>query len=297
MTSPGAPTDGDPLLLDHEREIVAALRDEGETAARVRDPEHVVLLAGLVAVQTLRREMSTDEPGAAAARRTRARLLGILERGGLGDSVRSDGDSQALRAGEQLVVVEPLDDEDAYDDRTPTFAATLSLWSANGLDAAVVANPSTGEVLYRNGDSARILQLGLLGAASLSTALPLPQNGPRSRLLRLHASPGSARMLEAAMEAWGRSEVRMVSTLGGSRAWAIADCAQGRFAYAELGDPASGKSSDLAAGTALLRAAGGEVVDLAGAPVEPTTHRGPLIAAIDAETRDAVRALVQSSMG
>ena len=45
---------------------------------------------------------------------------------------------------------------------------------------------------------------------------------------------------------------------------------------------------DLAAGVQILRAAGGEVMDLRGRPIDAVRHGGPSVAGIDANSRNAV---------
>ena len=84
----------------------------------------------------------------------------------------------------------------------------------------------------------------------------------------------------------------MVKAAGGSPSWALVEAAKGRFVYVNLWARRAADPFDLAPGVALVRDAGGDVVDLANRPIELSGHAGPLIAGIDPGKREQVVGMV-----
>jgi fructose-1,6-bisphosphatase/inositol monophosphatase family enzyme len=280
-------------LVDEERRALAAVTDAAALAELAAGaPRWVLLAAGLAALDAAGGYALGAASAPAVEEAVRARVGPLLSSAGLriADGARATADDVAAEQG--AVRFRALDGAAAFEAGLPTAATTLSLWSGGAVIAAALANPATGEVLSCDAGGGRLLQAAALGGEPASASLPLAPNGPASLLLRVGGGRAAAGLVSSAMAAWSGGDVRMVTTAGGSMAWAIADCARGRFTYVDPGAGARAEETDVAAGVALLRAAGGDVVDLQGAPVDPSAHEGPLVAGIDAASRDTVRALV-----
>jgi fructose-1,6-bisphosphatase/inositol monophosphatase family enzyme len=89
----------------------------------------------------------------------------------------------------------------------------------------------------------------------------------------------------------------MVRAPGGAPSLGLLEAAKGNFVYVNLWDRRETAAWDLSAGLLLVRAAGGDVVDLDGGPVRTVGHRGPFVAALRLQDRDRVAELVRSAMG
>ena len=112
----------------------------------------------------------------------------------------------------------------------------------------------------------------------------------------VHPNRAAEGLVSALFDAWSQRAIRMLKMPGGSPAWALLEAAKGSFVYVNLwpGEPAV--PYDLAAGVALVRGAGGEVVDLAGDPIVADGHQGPFIAGIKREEREQVAQIARPAL-
>jgi fructose-1,6-bisphosphatase/inositol monophosphatase family enzyme len=83
-----------------------------------------------------------------------------------------------------------------------------------------------------------------------------------------------------------------VRSCGGSPAWGLLEAARGHYVYVNAWAVRPAEPFELAAGVLLVRGAGGEVTDLGGAAIDLVRHAGPWLAAVDAEQRARVAAIV-----
>jgi fructose-1,6-bisphosphatase/inositol monophosphatase family enzyme len=172
-------------------------------------------------------------------------------------------------------------------------------WRCSGIAVAldpivlgIVVNPSTGELAYSlAGQGARLVQLTMFGEGDAGVDLPLERSTSET-LVNVHPGRAAGPLLDCLYEAWRNSEVRMVKAVGGSPSWSLVEAAKGRFVYVNLWTGRAADPFDLAPGVALVRAAGGDVVDAANIPIEPVGHKGAFIAAVDTGIRKQVVNLV-----
>jgi len=91
--------------------------------------------------------------------------------------------------------------------------------------------------------------------------------------------------------------VHLVSMVGGSPAWALAECAKGRMTYTNLWRTSHvTQPYDLAAAVQLVRQAGGDVIGRDGQPIDALQHRGVLVASLSPTARERVLELVVASV-
>mgnify|MGYP001551452619 FL=1 len=191
-----------------------------------------------------------------------------------------------------VVAMDPIDGTWAFMNHSETFTTSLAVFEDGESLLGIIFNPSTGEIAYSAGvQTARLVQLSMLGENDVGVDLPLE---PPDVALLVNVHPG--RMAGALMgrmfRAWNASDVRMVKAAGGSPSWALVEAAKGCFIYVNLWARRAADPFDLAPGVALVRDAGGDVVDLANRPIEISGHAGPFIAGIDRGHRERVVSLV-----
>jgi fructose-1,6-bisphosphatase/inositol monophosphatase family enzyme len=87
----------------------------------------------------------------------------------------------------------------------------------------------------------------------------------------------------------------MVRSPGGSPSWAIIEAAKGAYTYVNLWSKGPSEPYDLAGAALILRAAGGEICDLEGFPIDAVRHKGPFVAGVERDSLDAVIQLVANS--
>lgn len=188
---------------------------------------------------------------------------------------------EIARSGISLAI-DPIDGTWAFLNRAETFATTLALYREGVAEQAFIANPATGEIAYsaRRG-CARLLQIGLAGEASRGYDLPLPPPPTPGLLVNIHPCRQMGPVIAKLLAAWGTGKVRFVKATGGSPVWSMLDAAKGACTYVNLWPGKPADAFDLASGLLIVRAAGGEVIDLAGSAVSPIGHSGPFIAGTD----------------
>jgi fructose-1,6-bisphosphatase/inositol monophosphatase family enzyme len=189
------------------------------------------------------------------------------------------------------LAVDPVDGTWAYVGGTGTYSTTLAVVRDGAASVGVVAAPAAGRVVYATPTRARLLQLSTFGEPDGACDLPL-QERCDPILVNLHPGRTTGDASAALQNAWSADEIRMLRSPGGSPSLALAEAAAGRFVYVNLWSKRPAAPFDLVAGALIVRAAGGEVVDLDGRPVDAMTHLGPFVAAIDPVARDRIAALV-----
>ena len=181
-------------------------------------------------------------------------------------------------------LVDPLCGTLNYAVRTPLVAVNVALRERDGIRTAAVAEPFADEVLWTDGDRARVRRGGEDVPAvpsSVSGLVDVNVDGASVALVGLLADPALR----------SRFGPRVVSTT-----LALAWVAVGRrAAYVTLGDLRD--DVHFSAGLALCRAAGCVLTGIEGQPLHDAP--GGLVAAADAETHaallDAVRRVVAST--
>jgi myo-inositol-1(or 4)-monophosphatase len=195
------------------------------------------------------------------------------------------------------LAVDPVDGTWSLVNRTETIATSLAVLRDGEVIVGVVANPATAELAYASlGHPPRLLQLGAFGEGDRGVTLPIPPAGPEGLLVSLHPQRAAGPIADKLSRAWVAGELDMVRSPGGAPSLGLLEAAKGNFVYVNLWDRRDTAAWDLSAGLLLVRAAGGEVVDLDGLPVRTVGHRGPLVAALRVEDRDRVVALVKSAL-
>jgi fructose-1,6-bisphosphatase/inositol monophosphatase family enzyme len=187
------------------------------------------------------------------------------------------------------LAVDPIDGTWAFLADTESYATALTIYSDGNPLVGVVANPVTGEIGHAVLDGeARLLQLAAFGEPDASRQLPLNRPTNRPILVHLQATRESASLQDVVLNAWRSKDVRLVRSAGGSPAWALVEAARGHFTYVNPWKGRSAEPWDLSAGGLILRAAGGDVVDLNGKSISLVGHTGPFVAGIEEGARNRV---------
>jgi len=245
------------------RRAGAVLLDRfGRVTARHKGPADLVTEADLAAQETVRQTLRAAFPSHV--------LVG-----------EEDPPDREHRAEEEFRwIVDPLDGTTNYVHRVRFFCVSLALEHQGELIAASVYEPNSdlcfsaaaGQGTYRNGSRVRTSTVTTLGDALVSAGFPnvVSPDGPDLRLF---------------------NEVVLVSQSvrrTGSAALNLAYVASGLF---DAAWSASTKVWDVAAGTLLIREAGGTVTSFYGEPVE--TPKGPILAAATPELHRELLAIVR----
>jgi fructose-1,6-bisphosphatase/inositol monophosphatase family enzyme len=151
---------------------------------------------------------------------------------------------------------------------------------------AVIVNPTTGEVVYANSSvGARLVKLGTFGEADVAADLPLGGRASSRALLNIQPTRGQHAMIADALTQAERGNFGFVKVSGGSPSWALCEAARGRFSYVNVWSDRVAAPYDLVPGTLVVRAAGGDVVDLRGDPIDAASHSGPFVASLSEHSR------------
>lgn len=206
----------------------------------------------------------------------------------------SSGDA----GGSITLAVDPIDGTWSLLNRTETAATSLALLRDGQAFVSVVSNPATGEIAYAaEGQAPRLVQLSAFGEPDRAVDLPIPPAGPEGLLVSLHPQRAASAVAKALSRAWQEGELDMVRSAGGAPSLGLLEAAKGNFVYVNLWDRREAAAYDLAAGLQLVRASGGEAVDLDGAPIQSIGHRGPFVAALHEGDRERVAALMRHALG
>lgn len=196
------------------------------------------------------------------------------------------------------VAIDPIDGTRAFLAETETFTTTLALIRDGVARLGMVANPSTGDVSYGiAGGESRLIRLEVFGEEDVGVSLPGSSEEQRPTLVNIQPSRKAARVVRGLYRAWEEGAISMVRSPGGSPAWALVEAARGHFTYANLWSQRAAECFDLAAGTLIVRGAGGEVTDLEGQPIDELRHAGPFVAGLDPADRLKVRDLLRRGLG
>lgn len=191
------------------------------------------------------------------------------------------------------LAVDPIDGTWAFVNDTGSYAISMAVFRDGDPILGFVANPTTGEIGYTTGEaSARLIGLSMFRDEDIGLRLPSQPVSQDSILVNLHPSRKGGEVANALNTAWRRRDIRMVRSVGGSLSWGLVEAAKGAFVYANLWawQPAP---YDLAAGTLIVRAAGGDVTDLEQRPIDMLHHTGPFVAGITDESRETVSGLLR----
>ncbi len=192
------------------------------------------------------------------------------------------------------VAMDPIDGTWAFLNETSTWSCTLAVFRDGRPFAGFVANPATGELAYAvEGGPARFLRVSAFGEGDFAMDLGGRPSPARRPLVSQHPNRAAAAVNAALLDAWQRDEISAVRSPGGSPAWSLVEAARGHYVYVNLWSRRPAQPFDLAAAVLVLRCAGGEVTDLDDAPIDAASHAGPWVAALDAESRDRVTAIVR----
>jgi fructose-1,6-bisphosphatase/inositol monophosphatase family enzyme len=195
------------------------------------------------------------------------------------------------------VAIDPVDGTWAYISGTGTAATTLAVFTDGTPFLGVVSNPTTGETAYAvAGEDARLIQLAVFGEPDTAHQLPLGGADPGKTLVNIQPGLKTRPIIDALYEAWDRRAIQYVRSPGGSPAWAMLEAAKGRFCYVNPWSERPAEAFDLAAGVLLVRAAGGEVVGLDGAPIDSVRHAGPFVASVHSAVRSSVLEILRGTI-
>jgi histidinol-phosphatase len=179
------------------------------------------------------------------------------------------------------VAVDPVDGTWGLLSETSTWACVLAVLRDGQPFAGFVSNPTTGELAYAlRGGEARLLRLSAFGEPTRAFTLPTRRTEGDELLVNLHPSRGTGELRAALHAAWQRGHLRVVRSPGGSPAWGMVEAARGHYVYLNAWSHRPAEPFDLVAGALLVRAAGGEVVDAHGAPIDAARHAGPWLAGV-----------------
>jgi fructose-1,6-bisphosphatase/inositol monophosphatase family enzyme len=195
------------------------------------------------------------------------------------------------------VAIDPIDGTRAFLAETEAFATTLALIQDRVTRLGMVANPTTGEIAYgvAGGDS-RLVRLSVFGEGDEAQSMRKTSGPSKAILVNLHPSRKAGQVVHYLYQGWEKHEISMVRSPGGSPAWALVEAARGHFVYANLWSKQPAEAFDLAAGTLVVRGAGGEVIDLEGQPIDELHHSGPFVAGLDMESRSRVKDLLYGAL-
>ena len=161
----------------------------------------------------------------------------------------------------------------------------------------MVANPTTGDLAYGvAGGGSRLIRLTIFGEEDIGQYLPVSSDERQPTLVNFHPGRKGREAVDGLYRAWEESAISLVRSPGGSPAWALVEAARGHFTYANLWSKRPAQAFDLAAGTLIVRGAGGEVIDLEGQPIDELHHSGPFVAGTDPDKRSRVRHLLRQEL-
>lgn len=188
------------------------------------------------------------------------------------------------------VAVDPVDGTWAFLNGTEQFSTTLAVFRDGEEVVGLVAAPAIGEIAYAvSGSPARLLRLGLFGESDQADDLPLASDDEQVLLVNLHPTRAAPRLVDDLHRAWAGGEIRALRSPGGSPAWGMVEAAKGRYTYVNLWMRRPADPYDLTAGALVVRAAGGDVIDLDGTPIDAPRHAGPFVAGTHPGLRERVR--------
>ncbi len=194
------------------------------------------------------------------------------------------------------VAVDPIDGTWAFFNGTETACCSLGLFLNGDPVAGIVGNPATGEVAYGGrGIEPRLMRVSLFGERDTATDLPVVPDGRRApTLVSVHPDRKQPSLLAHLVRAWSDGDIAAIRAPGGAPAWGIIDAAKGRYTYINPWTTRPAEPFDLAGAVEVMRAAGGDVDDLDGRPIDAARHVGAFVAGIEATARKHVASIARN---
>jgi myo-inositol-1(or 4)-monophosphatase len=255
-------------------------RADADDLARIRDAlaEVVPIVRGVAAGDFEVSLKQRGDPVTAADRLVNERLLRILPQDGEGWLSEETRDDPSRLDCRRVWVVDPLDGTKEFIDRVPEYCVSIGLVRDGVPVAGGVANPATGEALV----GAVGLGLWLDGASAAAS--------PREDLEGALILASRSEVKRGEWERFRDAPFRIRPM--GSVAWKLAMVAAGRADATWTLVPKH--EWDVAAGVALVRAAGGVVFLPGGAllPFNAALPRLPGLIACGARLADPIRAFL-----
>lgn len=188
-----------------------------------------------------------------------------------------------------VAAIDPIDGTWGFISQTGTYATTLAVFRDGVQFLGMVSNPSTGEIGYHSELSgSRLLRMSMFGEPDVATGLPEGSLPNDPLLVNVHPNWKTMPIVKSLYGGWRDGEIQMVRSTGGSPAWALIEAARGQFTYLNIWAARPAQVFDLAAAVAVLRGAGGEILDLAGNPINERRHTGPFVAGVNPRARQKV---------
>jgi len=179
------------------------------------------------------------------------------------------------------VSVDPVDGTWAFLSGMASCATAITVFEDGAPLCAVIGNLSTGEICYASkGGGSRLIKLPLEGNGLRAYDLPISSANEKV-LINVHPSRSAKSLMEAAYEAWQKSDIRLVTSISGSPSAAIMEAAKGHVAYMNVWSGRQAEPFDLAAGALIMSELGAPLVDQNGETISSTSHAGPFVAAVD----------------
>ena len=237
-------------------------------------------------------------PATEVEHRIESRLRSWLSAVGSDAVVVGEETGGVLPTAGTAIAIDPIDGTRAFLAETETYSTTLALIRDGEVVLGMVSNPTAGEIAYAvAGGASRLIRLSTFGEPDEAGALKRPSTPERPLLVNFHPSRRGAEVMTTLYRAWGRRDVAMVRSPGGSPAWALVESARGHFVYANLWSKRPAEAFDLAAAVLIVRQAGGEVSDLDGEPIDALRHSGPFVAGLDSRTVFRLIGLLRDGLG
>ena len=189
------------------------------------------------------------------------------------------------KEGEYFFVIDPIDGTRAFLSNFDTFSLTISIIQDKKSIFSVVANPSTGDIVYRVGDNpSRLDSISWNGDISQSLKLPFMKPSVKDPILiNVHPSTASQDVLKKLYTLWESRKISLVKSVSGSPSWQLIEVAKGSCIYINTWKQGVTMPFDLVAAFHILEGAGGMIVDFKGDRVDPYSVSEPFIAGLITE--------------
>jgi fructose-1,6-bisphosphatase/inositol monophosphatase family enzyme len=184
------------------------------------------------------------------------------------------------KEGEYFFVIDPIDGTRAFLSNFDTFSITISIIQDKKSIFSVVANPSTGDIVYRVGNNpSRLDSMSWDGDINQSLELPLSKPSMEDPILiNVHPSVASQNVLKKLYTLWESKEIALVKSVSGSPSWQLIEVAKGSCIYINTWKQGVTMPFDLVAAFHILEGAGGMIVNFKGDQVDPYSVNEPFIA-------------------
>ncbi|OGJ46089.1 hypothetical protein A2272_06830 [Candidatus Peregrinibacteria bacterium RIFOXYA12_FULL_33_12] len=183
-------------------------------------------------------------------------------------------------------IVDPIDSTNAYMSFENTSSFTLALLKDDEIIMGIVYNPFTGELFYGiDAFRSRLITRINFSNEYMAVNLPFEQVQEDRSFVDIHPRKHSVPIIYKFEQAWADGKIHKVLSTGGSPAFGISSSAKGAIIY--ISDWESVASPwDLVAATKIVRNAGGDIVDVNGSSIDPFSHQGIFVSAINRKFTD-----------